>query len=345
MNGRILVLNCHEAWVYQLRLLDKPLDIVVGLPGRHTLEWDAGMRPVPPRSRLVWLREVLVAQNTYDCIIAHNLSDLLDVKTLPGPRLLVIHLTLEGMILEQGARTGPDEFRRAVAEFTERVAAHVIAVSAMKGQSWGFEENIVPLTADPGEYLPWRGDLARGLRVSNYVLRRARTLLWDFHERAFAGVPITLVGHNPELPGVRASRDWSELKEILSRHRFFVHTAQPDLEDGYNMATIEAMAAGLPVLGNCHATSPIIHGVSGFLSDEPAELNAFARRLLANRELAGEMGRAAQRTVVERFSGEAFRAGMRKAIQAAQGKWREAMGRGQAASGEPSGEWTGSLRS
>jgi hypothetical protein len=33
MNGRILVLNSHEAWVHQLRLLQTPLDIVGVCPG------------------------------------------------------------------------------------------------------------------------------------------------------------------------------------------------------------------------------------------------------------------------------------------------------------------------
>ena len=45
---RLLVFDCHEAWVYQLRLLRWPLDIVVGLRGRHTQEWDESMRPIPP---------------------------------------------------------------------------------------------------------------------------------------------------------------------------------------------------------------------------------------------------------------------------------------------------------
>ncbi len=324
MNGKILVLNCHEAWVHQLRLLDWPLDIVMGLPGRHTREWDEAMRPVPPMSRLISLPEALAAQDRYDCIITHNLSDLLDIKTLPGPRLLVIHLTLEGMILEQNAQTPAAEFRRAVAQYTESVFAHVVAVSATKAKSWGFPENIVPLTADPEEYFPWAGDLASGLRVSNFVLRRPRTLLWDFHTRAFVGVPITLVGHNPELPGVRASSNWTELKEIFRRHRFFVHTAQPQLEDGYNLAMLEAMAAGLPVLGNRHPTSPIVHGVSGFLSDDAVELKAFAGKLLANRDLAAEMGQAARRTVVDKFSGEAFRASVLQAFRAAQDKWKRA---------------------
>lgn len=330
MNGRLLVFNCHEAWVYQLRLLEKPLDIVIGLPGRHTSGWDEAIRPVPPNSRFLTLPELLAHPFAYDCIIAHNLTDLLDAKALPGPRLLIIHLALEGMFLEQNAQTDPGEFRRAVVRYTEQSAAHVAAVSAMKARSWGFHGGLVPPTASPSDYLPWEGDLARGLRISNYILRRARTLQWDFHERAFAGLPVTLVGHNPELPGVHPSRNWSDLKKILSHHRFFVHTAQPELEDGFNMATLEAMAAGLPVLGNRHPSSPIVHGVNGFLSDDPAELHACAQRLLADHELASEMGRAAQRTVLEKFSGAAFRSGMLEAIETAQRKWTERLARNTA---------------
>jgi hypothetical protein len=322
MNGRTLVLNCHEAWIHQLRLLDRSLDIVVGLPGRHTRDWDHGIRPVPPKARLLSLQQAFAEPAPYDCIIAHNLSDLLDTRTLSGPRLLILHLTLEGMILEQNAQTPVVEYRNAVAEYTERVGAHVVAVSSLKGTSWGFTEHIVPLTANPAEYLPWIGELACGLRVSNFVLRRARTLRWDFHARAFAGLPITLVGHNPEFPGVRASSSWAELKQTFRRHRFFIHTAEPELEDGYNMATLEAMAAGLPVVGNRHPTSPIVHGVSGFLSDDPAELNKFAGMLLAERSLAGEMGRAAQQTVLDKFSGAAFRDGMLREMRVAREKWQ-----------------------
>ncbi|HEY2461195.1 MAG TPA: glycosyltransferase [Candidatus Acidoferrum sp.] len=308
--------------MYQLRLLERPLDIVVGLPGRHTRAWDLAMRPAPPNSRFVQLAEVMASPRAYDCIIAHNLTDLLDVRTLVGPKLFVIHLTLDGMILEQNAQTDAGEFRRAVKQFTEASAAHVTAVSRLKAESWGFAgEKTAPLSADPLNYLPWRGDIAKGLRISNFILRRRRTLHWDFHQQAFAGVPVTLVGHNPEFPGVAASRNWEDLKETLCRHRFFIHTADPQLEDGYNVATLEAMAAGLPVLGNFHPTSPVIQGVNGFLFDDPAKLKLAALRLLGDRELAREMGSAAQQTAAQRFSGEAFCSGMRDAIEQAQKKF------------------------
>jgi len=321
MNGRLLVFNSHEAWVHQLRVLGRPLDIVVDLPGRHTRGWDTAMRPVPENARLIPLGDVLAAREEYNCIIAHNLTDLLDVRRLAGPRLLVIHLTLDGMFLEQKARTKPAEFRRTVATYLAKSCTHAVAVSELKGRSWGFAHDIVPLSVDPADYLPWQGDVSAGLRISNFVARRSRTLLWDYHQRAFANLPVTLVGHNPEMPGVSPSRDWNGLKETLSHHRFFIHTADPALEDGYNTATLEAMAAGLPILGNRNPSSPITHGFDGFLSDDPAELRDFAQLLLNDHALAAKMGQAARETVRLKFSPAAFKAGFSRSIAIAQSKF------------------------
>lgn len=322
-NGRLLVFDCHEAWVYQLRAIDRPLDVIVGLPGRPTSDWDTAMRPVPANARCVRLPDVLAARERYHCIIAHNLSDLLDVKSLEGPRLLVIHGTLDGMILDQRTTTPPDELRRAVSQYVLMIGAHVMAVSHLKGRSWGLDEDVVPLSADPADYPAHSGDLARGLRVANQIRLKTRTLNWDFHEKAFAGLPVTLVGHNDDLPGVHPARDWNDLKEIFRRHRFFIHTAEPSLEDGYNMATLEAMAAGLPVLGNCHPTSPVRNGINGFLSNEPLELRSFAWQLLREPETAARLGAEARGTVEELFSTERFRSGVLRSIETARRKWSE----------------------
>jgi hypothetical protein len=318
---RVLVFDCHEAWVYQLRLLPWPLDIVIGLRGRHTQGWDDSVRPVPEGARLISLDEALRAPEPYHCIVTHNLSDLLDCKTLAGPRLLVLHERQEGAAAEQGLKVPLAEVRAAVARFVELSWTEVLAVSARKGRSWGFGERVVPFCADPADYLPWRGELAAGLRVANQIAQRPRTLLWEFHQEAFAGLSVTIVGRNPEWPGVRPSADWQELKEIFARHRFYIHTADPELEDGYNMATLEAMAAGLPVLGNVHPSSPVEHGVSGFLSDDPAELRAYAQRLLDDHALAAAIGEAAQKVVAARFGPQCFARDFGLAIAAARERW------------------------
>jgi glycosyltransferase involved in cell wall biosynthesis len=176
---------------------------------------------------------------------------------------------------------------------------------------------------EPGDYLPWSGDLPAGLRVANHIARRPHTLLWSFHEEAFRGLPVTIVGRNPEWEGVSPAANWTDLKETFARHRFYIHTADPKFEDGFNMAMLEAMAAGLAVLGNRHPTSPIEHGVSGFLSDDPAELRAYAQRLLADRELAARMGAAAKKVVSEKFSSHHFQKNFERAIDRAQKLWRK----------------------
>ena len=120
---------------------------------------------------------------------------------------------------------------------------------------------------------------------------------------------------------MQAANGWDHLRAILRSHRFYIHTADPLLEAGYNMATAEAMAAGLPVLGNRHPTSPIKHGVSGFLSDNPKELRHYARILLGDRDLAKLMGRRARQTVIERFSLVRFKHAFLRSIEIARRKW------------------------
>ena len=85
-----------------------------------------------------------------------------------------------------------------------------------------------------------------------------------------------------------------------------MHTAAPGLEDGYNLASLEAMASGLPVIGNAHESCPVEHGVSGFVSDSAETLREGARELLADRERARAMGERARAVVREAFSMDAF---------------------------------------
>lgn len=318
---RLLVFNCHEPWVYQLEALGYELDIIVDLPGKYNKGWDERMRPIPAHARLITLPEALESPTSYYCIITHNTTDLLDVRHRPEPRLLVLHHTLEGRLQEENSGIDPQSMKDMLHTYIELVGGHVVATSMFKGESWGFTDDIVHFGIDVDDYPPHEGDKAQGLRICNFISSRRQILLWDFHEQAFEGVPVTLVGHNPDLPGVEAARDWSHLKALLQTHRFYIHTADPRFEAGHNMATAEAMAAGLPVLGNRHPTSPIKHGVSGFLSDNPQELQRYAQILLEDKDLAQLMGQQARKTVMERFSLNRFKHSFLRSIEIARRKW------------------------
>lgn len=318
---RLLTLNCHEAWVYQLGYLGYELDIIDGLPGRYCTGWDTNVRPFPNNSTMVSLDHVLESRPFYHCIIVHNITDLMDLKTIPGPRILVIHTTLDGRVRQHGLDMPPERLKTLLHNYLELVGGHAVVISALKGKSWGLVDDIVESGVDPDEYPPWSGEIAAGLRVANQISNRKEIFLWHFHEAAFKDINVRLVGFNPDMPGVIPSRSWDDLKSILSSHRFFIHTAHPQLEDGYNMATFEAMAAGLPILGNRHPTSPVEHGVSGFLSDDPEELKNYARLLIRDKDLAGRMGAAARQTVSERFSIKRFASRFKGSIETARAKW------------------------
>lgn len=303
--------------MHQLSALGGRLSIIDGLPNRYVKRWDTRIRPIPDNANLIRMRDALENKIPYDCLILHNMTDLMDVKAISGSRILVLHGTIEGRIVPGVPAPPPAQVRAVLARYMREVGGHVVAISHLKGKSWGFVGDIVNNAVDCTSYLPWRGEIAMGLRVANQIKQKSILLKWDFHEAAFADIPIKVVGHNPEMAEVTPSRSWDDLKSQLSAHRFFVHTADPLLEDGYNMAVLEAMAAGLPVLGNRHPTSLVEHGVSGFLSDDPGELAHFAHRLLADRELAGAMGEKGRQLVAQRFSFQRFAKAFRNAIRLA----------------------------
>jgi hypothetical protein len=325
----LLVFSCHEPWVYKLKNLGFNLDIIIGLKGRYTQGWDEKMRPVPQNARLITLDDALASDTEYYCIITHNTTDLLDVKSRDEPKIIVLHSSLEGRVQEEQGQSAADaeKLKAILHKYVEATGIHVVATSMFKGESWGFIDDIVFFGIDANEYYPHTGEEPRGLRVCNFIESRRKILMWDLHDQAFAGLPVRLVGHNPAMPGVSAAANWDELKKLIQSHRFFIHTADPRYEAGFNMATVEAMAGGMPIIGNKHPTSPIKHGVSGFLSDNPEELRMFARILLEDKELANLMGLQARKTAIAEYSMDRFAYAFSLSIEKAREKWLQKRGK------------------
>jgi glycosyltransferase involved in cell wall biosynthesis len=176
----------------------------------------------------------------------------------------------------------------------------------MKRRSWNIDSRVIRLAVDIADYDGYHGSKDSALRVANHITSKTSFLRWDLHEAVFSDLPCKLVGINPDFPGVEPSRDWQHLKELYRQHRMYVHTADEGMEDAWNTATLEAMATGMPVICSQLPNSLVEDGVSGFVSNDPQVLRAGVRRLLDDRELAAEMGRAARAKVAEAFSIQSF---------------------------------------
>jgi hypothetical protein len=318
--GRILTFNCHEGYVHLLGKLGIDMDVVDGLPGRYTARWDERMRPVPERARLVTLEEAR-GQSDYDAIIAHNVLDLLDVKLVDAPKILVLHVSLTARALEDPGAPPPREMSRQVAHYLDLIGGSAVAVSEAKRASWGLDAAVIRPAVDEAEWGAHAGHEATLLRVANEVSRRRLRFAWDDHERLVSGMPFRLVGHNPDLPGTRPAGSWDELRDIYRSHRAYVHTAGDGLDDGYNLALLEAMAAGMPVVSTVPSESPVTDGESGFVSKDVEHLRLGARRLLDDPDLSRRMGERARESVLERFGLPAFVAGWHRAIDRARARF------------------------
>ena len=324
---KLLVLNWHEAWVHQLGVLGAELHIVTGLSGRSAREWDTRVRPVPDNTRILSLDEVLGGPaHHYDCVISHSIVDLLDTRSVDAAKLLVLHDTLEGWMRQQRSSGDARAMRATINSYLASVAGHAIAISRPKAKSWGVTHTVVHDSADPEAYQAHIGDLACGIRLANHISSKRLPLAWDFHSEALDGLPVRIVGENPDMPDARPADDWDHLKRMLTSHRFLVHTADPRFEDGYNMGVLEGMAAGLPVLTNAHPTTLVLHGVTGFIASTPQEMREQALQLLNDEVLAHRMGQQGRAYIERNFGPGRFRIDFGRAIQEARKKWLRSSG-------------------
>ena len=127
------------------------------------------------------------------------------------------------------------------------------------------------------------------------------------------------VEHAVELKGIV---DHAGVAALMQESRVFVqHSLVPASGDteGTPVAILEAGAAGLPVVSTRHAgiSDAVIHGKTGFLVNE-GDIDAMAEylyQLLANPELASEMGKNSREYIHANFSMERSIEQLRKILE------------------------------
>jgi glycosyltransferase involved in cell wall biosynthesis len=94
---------------------------------------------------------------------------------------------------------------------------------------------------------------------------------------------------------------------------------------GQQVKIVEAMAHGLPVVAliNVAETSPIEHGINGFIANNAEEFAKYTILLWNDRNLCKQMGEAARKTMTEHFSASSLVANLQEIVAtASQLEWR-----------------------
>jgi len=308
MKPRILTFNWHESYIHLLAKTGCFFDVVERWKGGR-FGWIGEFRPVPSNCRLVSEDEARAGLDAgaYDRIIAHNIKDLVSVNRWQVPKILVFHNKLSTEIALGGNTVNREAYLEDVRRLIDSTRdLTLVFISKAKMQDWGMRGEIILPGIDASEYGDWRGDVRKVLRVGNFLMERDIMLGCSVQDRLLKGLASTVLGLNPRMADSYVPKDWEEFKDFMRSHRVYLNTTIHPYEDGYNLAMLEAMATGMPVVSIENPSSPVEDGVNGYVSPDEDYLRDRITELLGNVSLAETLGRRARETVMERFPAGRF---------------------------------------
>lgn len=305
----ILTFNWHEPYISLLAKTGHFFDIAEPKTGRGGVRrWSVSSRPVPQNGKIISFDEGIrnLKSGQYDIAICHNVADLKAVAQYDTPSILTFHNKLSTELALGGDTVKRSDYIASVGQLIKK-ANKLVFVSESKRRDWDLPESeIITPGVDIKGAKNYRGNVKAVLRVANRIRERDIMLGASIGDKITEGFAHRLVGDNPSYPGSNPANSHEELLELFASHRLYLSTTLAPYEDGYNLAMLEAMATGAPVVSYANPTSFITDGVDGFLSDDIDYLRDAIMRLFTDVELATTIGAAGQKRVVELFSVKTF---------------------------------------
>jgi hypothetical protein len=304
-----LTFNRHEGVFYELAKAGHEFHVL--LPETRVLwgrEWDMSSRPLPRNVKLIGGVEDIPFMDLgqYDLLLAQCFDDLLAVQFSSSPKMVLL-MTTPGDEPVDICRA--DAFRRLYVEW-RLASVPVVYAFEYYARAWGLPGTVIEHSVDASDYeaFQYTGAIEAVLTVAHYLKERDDEMGYSFHDEVVRhDIPYKVVGYNPTLPGSGPAEDWDELKSFYCGYRAYLNTS---LSGGF-LSLLEAMTAGMPVIsrsgpGPGAPHQLVIDGYNGFVSDDPQYLREKVKYLLANPDVAKEMGRRARETVQAKHNIEGF---------------------------------------
>lgn len=303
-NVDILTVNRHTGYVYNLSKIGHRWSVLN--------EWIDCNRPLPSNFKRIEWEMARRNFSQFDAVIGHDIR--LDLaRFLPyclrfrKPYFQIIHgrRSVGGFSKSRLRRFGKQLYSSLVLRPLVGLGlVHVVFISPYARSDWGLAGTTIDQGINLDEMGPYEGTEPSLLTVGNMLHREH--FAFDYLMQIGKQVPVRIFGENPRIPGCRPSKNWDELRSSYNHHRAYLNlTCEP--ENGYNLAMLEAMASGMPVISLKHPSTPIRNGENGFLVENVSEAVERGKELIANRELARRLGENARETVKSKFSLNAFK--------------------------------------
>jgi glycosyltransferase involved in cell wall biosynthesis len=308
-NRKVLTFNSHQPYLHLMaEALPWTLGVVTPkLPSGRIKEWNPGIRPLPDNVRLYSSVEEAARNSSWDWVLAHNITDLLDAGNITIPKVLLFHGTLSGRILQDQSDIDRNLYVKKLRLLLEANKTRNVYISELKRDDWGIPGDVILPGIDCSRYGGYHGTVRGILQVANHLKERGAMMGWPVHRTVCRDLPSLVLGDNPGMePGLPAG-SWEELKEYYRKYRVYLYTPVFPYEDGYNLAMLEAMASGMPVAALEHKTSPIRDGIEGVVAATARQLREKVVRILDDPEKSKALGEGARKRVETCFPISRFR--------------------------------------
>ena len=182
-----------------------------------------------------------------------------------------------------------------------------VFISEYSAQAWGYqllESVIIHHGVDTEVFKPSTTKREPHLlSVVNDWINRDWCCGYKIWEQVSRERKVVVFGDTPGLS--RPAKDVAELAGAYQSAQVFLNTS---LISPVPTALLEAMSCGCAVVSTATCMIPeiIINGVNGFISNDPAELQSYCDILLKNPKLAEKLGKAARKTIEQKFSMDKF---------------------------------------
>lgn len=301
---RLNVLTWHTHGSYLYYLSQTPHEFhVLSKPGRPpgyggrcgTIPWGDNVHDLPADA---------ARHAEFDCILFQDdhqwekdQYELLTAAQRALPRIYLEH---------DPPRAHPTDTPHLVDD-PDVLLVHVTPFNALMWDNGRTPTRIIEHGVLIADEVSYRGELDRGLVITNHLARRGRRMGADLFVEARAQVPLELVGMGAEELGGLGEVELTRLPAFAAHYRFLF---SPIRYSSLGLAVIEAMMAGMPVvaLATAEMATVIENGVSGYADTNPAALIERMTELLAHPALARQLGEGARRHARERFSIDRFSA-------------------------------------
>ena len=176
-----------------------------------------------------------------------------------------------------------------------------VFITKYSRQAWDINasSDVIYHSIDTDLFKPADNPKPQVLTVAHDFINRDYALNYQGWDRITNGLDRVVVGETQGLSKAAGSVD-----ELVKNYQESLVYINPSTLSPVPTSMLEAMSCGCAVVSTatCEIPNIIEHGVNGFMSNDESELRGYIDQLLADPELAREMGRSARKTIEEKFS-------------------------------------------